>query len=102
MAAGRPGEVPVRVHSVPQQLAADRLGALHQLRWDRHVVLRAQPAIAVAAEQHFAWDIGAVGARRVPEAPVVEECVDCFDATFRPEFQLLWHSSRVRWVFFAR
>src|SRR4051812_40138047 len=49
-------KVPVAVHAVAQDLAADRVAAGPEVL-DRHVILRADPAVAVPVEEDLARNV---------------------------------------------
>ena len=57
-----------------QKLATYRTDPLHEMG-DRHIIAGAEPAVAVAVEQHFAGDLGRIGAGCMPDAPVKEDRV---------------------------
>src|SRR5512135_2483730 len=69
----------VCVNSPAKELPANGVAAVPEMA-DRHVVLRAHPAVAVTVEENLARDTGPVGAGGVPEAPVEEDGGSRLDA----------------------
>src|SRR5438105_14899619 len=62
----------VGIDPITEQLPANRIAAPPQTL-HRHVILGANPAVAVAVKEHFARHPRPVGAGRVPQAPVEED-----------------------------
>src|SRR5262245_44405532 len=60
------------VYTGAQKLAADWVTPL-QIMAHRHIVARAQPAVAVAIKEDLARHIGNIRARGVPDAPIKED-----------------------------
>ena len=62
-----------------QKLGSDRVGTVQQVGHG-HVVLRFQPAVAVAQPENFAGEVGFVAAAGMPDATIDQNGAAWFDA----------------------